>query len=70
MILSTSSQAVAKVPAMELAHHDDAVTGAALIAEVTAGPLLIVEPIPIAAAAERAGPVLVGEEARFNAEAG
>ena len=48
---------------MQLAQQDDAGSGAALVAVVRAGPVLIVESETVLAAAYRAGAVLVGQKA-------
>jgi hypothetical protein len=51
-----------------LANQNDPDAGAALVAVVRSGAVLIIEPEPIFPAAERTGPMLVAQEPSVDAE--
>ena len=56
------------VPAMQLAEHDDSATRAALVAEIAAGPILVIEAETILAAAYWARTMLVFQEGTADAK--
>src|SRR5262249_50067032 len=57
-----------EVPPTQLANQDQPVPRAALAAEVTSAAVAVIEAVPILTAAQRAGSVLVCQEARLDPE--